>query len=195
MRWEWGSIPETPGFEPARDGCWRPLEEPDLERFKAIAVVTMTVSLLPLLAMWWWAADRAGANPWGPSMAWAALSLPLLVVMHELVHMAAHPGAGGRDETVLGGILRQGLFFAMYLGEMSRERLLWILAAPLLTLTVLPWLVCMAMREYSPYWAAISVINGVSACGDITAIFLVLRGAPRGAVVRNQGWQTWWRHR
>lgn len=51
MRWKWGAIPETPGFEPERDERWQPLAEPELERFQSMAMATMGVSLLPLLAM------------------------------------------------------------------------------------------------------------------------------------------------
>lgn len=193
MRWKWGAIPETPGFEPERDERWQPLAEPELERFQSMAMATMGVSLLPLLAMWWAAAEWAGASPWGRSMLWASLCLPLLVAVHEAVHMLAHPGGGRHDHSVLGGVPKQGLFFAMYLGEMSRERLLLVLVAPLFALTLLPWLLCVGFRAYSPFWATISVVNGISACGDILSLWLVWRGTPRGAVVRNQGWKTWWR--
>lgn len=193
MRWEWGAIPETPGFEPEQDERWQPLAEPELERFQSMAMVVMGVSLLPLLAMWRAVAEWAGASPWDRSMMWAGLNFPVLVVAHEVVHMLLHPGAGRHDHSVLGGVPKQGLFFAIYMGEMSRERLLLVLVAPLFVLTLLPWLLCVLTGTYSAFWATISAVNGTSACGDIMAIWLVWRGVPRGAVVRNQGWKTWWR--
>ncbi|SEL83975.1 Putative zincin peptidase [Pseudoxanthomonas sp. GM95] len=188
-------VPETQGFTPQDDARWSPLDEPSQQRFLVWAMLWSLPWSALLVGAWLWplfAQDASHARVTVPP--WTTLlSLPVMMVVHELLHMLAHPGAGTRRESVLGAIPAQGMLFAAYLGEMSRGRLIFILLTPLSVITGLPWMLCMALGQFSGYWAALSLLNGLISIGDVMGVWLLLRGTPAGAVVRNQGWQTWWR--
>lgn len=196
MRFHRGE-PATAGFEPENDPQWQRLDEPDIRRFKRWAEIGMLVLMPVLGAAWWWLyclIDRPGdSSPY--AVPFAFLSLPVLFVLHEVLHMLVHPRRGWFRDSTLGALPKQGMLYAYYPGEMSRNRLLACLLLPFAALTALPWLVCLWSREFSLYWATLSFINGFGAVGDLLAVYLLLRGVPAHGIVRNQGWQTWWRVR
>jgi hypothetical protein len=41
--------------------------------------------------------------------------------------------------------------------------------------------------------AFISTLNALLACGDIFAVGLLLVQVPSNAIIRNQGWRTFWK--
>jgi hypothetical protein len=100
---------------------------------------------------------------------------------------------GATDKTLVGAWLSHALFYAYYEGELSRERFLVILAAPTLALTVLPLLVLAGASLDSPFLGGIALANAAGAAGDMVGMWIVLAQIPRGAIVRNNGWRTYWR--
>ncbi len=183
-------------FHPERDAQWRRLNEPPIGRFQLWGSMAQVIVLPCLILAWWWPFRQAGVglDEWfGPAFPWAMCSYPLLVVLHEVLHMLVHPGAGTRPASVLGVLPAHYMFYAAYMQEMSRNRLLGVLIAPFLLLTLLPWMVCLWRGVFSPYWAVLSVLNGAGAVGDLLGIYLLVRGVPSKSIVRNQGWTTWWR--
>jgi len=41
--------------------------------------------------------------------------------------------------------------------------------------------------------AAVSIINGAFSCGDQVIVAMIAWQVPRRAILRNQGWETWWK--
>jgi hypothetical protein len=85
------------------------------------------------------------------------------------------------------------LFYAHYEGELSRNRFLAILAMPLVVISGVPLLASALLGQASIIPAAVSEFNTLAACGDAVGICFLLVQVPRRAIVRNQGWRTYWR--
>jgi hypothetical protein len=204
MRFHYGPIPESPDFQPQEAG-WTPLVEPSVTVFTLLASGVGFAA--GMLAAFIWAASipdsaivkisfaegQSPIRPLGPHLAIVLGAIGLLIVVHDLLHAAMHPGGMLTRRTVLGAWLTKGLFYAHYDGPMSRERFLLILMVPFLVLTVGLWLVALVWR---PGWGILpgwSVLNAMFAGGDLLATAMIAWQVPRGAEMRNQGWNTWWR--
>jgi hypothetical protein len=85
------------------------------------------------------------------------------------------------------------LFFAHYVGELSRDRFIAILLMPLLIITCVPLAICAFMGLSSALLAFASIVNALFACGDLFGVILLVWQLPSNATVRNQGWKTFWK--
>ena len=189
MRFHIGAFPEAPDFSP--DATWTPLREPttwgmQLYAFPLGALACVVVSVLwiiltPLKAVWF-------DSPGTALLAWG-LSIPI----HELIHAAVQPCAGRSANSVLGVWPSRLVFYAHYLGELSRARFIAILVMPLLIISFVPLIACAIGGLTSPFLAFMSILNAFSACGDMFAVGLLLYQVPPGAILRNQGWRTFWK--
>jgi hypothetical protein len=55
-------------------------------------------------------------------------------------------------------------------------------------------LVISAVAQVTSAWVAgVSILNAMLACGDILGTGIALFQIPGSAIVRNQGWKTYWR--
>jgi hypothetical protein len=204
MRFCLGPIPEDPAFEPAPP-VWRALCEPHPAWLQLIALPFCALGIFATLRCWIALAPaalrfeiHAGASGgrWvglsaGPAMFFAGFTL--LVLVHEGIHLLAHPDIGRSPHSILGAWPRMLLFYAQYLGEMSRTRFIAILLMPFLVLSPGLALLAAALRWPSPILAGFSLFNALSAGGDLFAVSLLLWQVPARAIVRNRGWKTYWR--
>ena len=189
-------LPDNPDFEPRAEDGWHPLPEPPAEKLQAYALIPLALSLPVLAAAWVLAGMLAGgvrlslddASVWG-----VFVIVPAVIVVHEAIHLLLHPGSGRHAHSVLGASSKHGMIYALYFGEMRRMRYVAILLGPFVVLSVLPLLWCLATRTFSGWAAAVSLLNAAFACGDLLATWLILRGSPPGAMMRNRGYYTWWR--
>lgn len=194
MKWHrQNGFPDNPDFQPEIEGEWVKLPEPPAEQLQRHAAIFLAVSFPIILLAWALLPGIDGFRDVAWACAAAMMLLVPLVVVHEGIHLVLHPGMGRSDQSVVGGSSQHGALYAMYFGEMSRGRYVVILLGPFVVLTVLPWLVCLALRDFVPWAAGLSVLNGMFACGDLMGAWLVLRGSPKGARLRNRGYYTWWR--
>jgi len=194
MRWHReNGIPDNPDFEPALEGGWTALQEPAPEKLQLYALVPMALTL-PLFALAWLWLLRASAGDFGAIGALTGLLVVLpLVVVHEGIHLLLHPGQGRSSQSVLGGSSKHAIFYALYFGEMSRARYLVMLLGPFVVLSILPLGICAIAGKFHPLPALTSLWNTLFACGDLLGAWLILRGSPPGARLRNRGYHTWWR--
>jgi hypothetical protein len=116
-----------------------------------------------------------------------------IIIVHELVHAAVHPGGGRSTNSILGFWPSRMLFYACYVGEMSRNRFAAILLMPLLVISFLPLLIAMLWQPISGWIVMASILNALFACGDVFGALLVMSQVPATATVRNQGYYTYWR--
>jgi hypothetical protein len=207
MRLHYGSPPPDPDFHPEREGCTK-LREPNPILLQIIAAPVAFVNLAVLIPVWGalaWAQSPANqsstgtgdGDPWHTLTANLSLfavlaGIPLLIAVHELLHAVCYPGGLASPRTAIGIWPTKLLFYATHLGPMSRNRYLWVYACPILVLTVLPLIIAAALPITLPALAGVSVLNGVFACGDQVAMAMLAWQVPSTAVVRNQGWETWW---
>ncbi|GAB1408186.1 hypothetical protein MASR1M8_21050 [Thermomonas brevis] len=189
-------LPDNPDFEPRAEDGWHPLPEPPAEKLQVYVLVPLALSLPVMIAAWALAAQLAGGAGFSLGVIGLVvflLGIPVLVVVHEAIHLLLHPGSGRHAHSVLGASSKHGIVYALYFGEMTRMRYVAILLGPFIVLSVLPLLWCLATRTFSGWAAAVSLLNTAFACGDLLATWLILRGSPPGARMRNRGYYTWWR--
>jgi hypothetical protein len=123
------------------------------------------------------------------------LSFAGIIVVHELIHAAIHPMAGRSPHSILGFWPSRMLIYAAYTGELTRNRFIATLLMPLVIISFLPLLIATVAQVTSGWAACVSALNALLACADILGAGMVLVQVPRTAIVRNQGWRTFWRER
>ena len=201
MRFRLGPIPEYPRFDPEREG-WSRLREPGPLAIQLIALPVALATLLASGALIFLVFRQAQLARY-PSMfslpAWVWLIVLVIVIpAHEAIHAALHPDWGLSQQSVIGLWPSKAVFYAHYEGAMSRSRLLLVLAGPYRGLSLLP-IGLMAFPGTGawnptavPLLAMLSVVGAVVACGDMISFALLVFLVPPAAVVRNQGWRTYW---
>ena len=190
MRFHIGPIPETPEFDPSAP--WRPLREPSPIALQVIALpVGILVTLL--VAHFWMNATPLQGMKWSVDPVEIILLLIPLIIVHELIHALVHPLQGRTSDSIVGLWPSRMVFYAAYAGELSKERFLMILLAPLAALTFAPLAIAWLTQSANTSMAFISCANAFAACGDIVGASMVAWQVPARATVRNQGWRTFWK--
>ena len=192
-----GAIPED-DFEP--DDSWQALREPGPLLMQLFAFPIGIVLLVVFAFLW---KQVATLGPLQIPQRYTAvfglatiLSLPLLIIVHELLHAVAHPGYGLQPATIIGAWPRKMLFYAHYCGALTRNAFLMVFAMPFMVISVLP-LAIAAIDVVPPPFATIaawfSIWNALFTCGDVFGFFLVMWQVPANSIVRNKGWRTYWK--
>jgi hypothetical protein len=189
MRFHLGAIPETPGFSP--DASWKPLREPTPWMMQLLALPVGVIACVAVGALWFLLTPLRDVSFNSPGMMLGAFVV--IIPIHELIHAAVHPRAGGTDDSILGFWPSRLLFYAHFVGELSRGRFIAILLMPLLIISFVPLVMCAIAGHSSGLLAFSSALNALCACGDIFAVGLLLFQIPADARVRNQGYRTFWR--
>lgn len=97
-----------------------------------------------------------------------------IIIGHELLHLAAFPGAGRRDAIV--GIWPQKFAaFVQYLRPTSRNRFVAVALAPFVVISLLPMAAAASGLQVPSFIQWMSVINGFGAGADLLASYLLLR--------------------
>ncbi len=198
MRFHLGPVPEE--FTP--DDSWRALREPGPIVMQMMALPLGIVALAGIVWCWRQVDLQSSFRLQGHQIVWLLVgffaSFPALIVAHELLHAIVMPQFGCTRATIVGAWPRGLVFYAYHSGPMSRGRYLAVYAMPFLAISVLP-LDLAGLGLLSGKWALVaawfSSFNALVACGDYLGIILLLAQVPRGAVVQNRGWRTYWRPR
>jgi len=193
VRFKLGPIPTNPSFTPERGGGWVKLREPTPAMFQLLAAPVAIAGLLLVLKVWTYVLPRPISAEAVRSAVLAAGPVFLgLIPFHELVHAVCHPSWGRSKSSIYGFWPKVLLFYAHYDEEVSRRRLLVILLAPVAVLSIVPLLLA-PLGVWHWMLTVVSACNVLAACGDITGALLIAIQIPSRAIVRNQGYYTWWR--
>jgi len=190
MRLHIGVIPDSPDFAP--DKRWKSLREPTPWRMQLLAL-PIGVGSAATVALLWLVITPLPAAMFTVTPFALLLSLPGIVLVHELIHACVHPLTGRSPHSTLGFWPSRVLLYAHYDGELTRNRFVAILLMPLFVISIAPLLVAAAAQITSGWFAFISSFNALLACGDILGAGMALFQIPASATVRNQGWRTHWR--
>lgn len=201
MRFRLGPVPEYERFDPVAEG-WTPLREPAAGAL-LLAAVPVGIAMAALV-VWIWSliAPVSGLGRAGdgfsmtitlPGLLRGILLLAGFVLLHELLHAVPVMLAGSWDDLVIGFWPRHLAPYFATLGAVPRNTQLVSGALPFLTLTMLPVLVAAGWSVYSPWLLALSSLNAAASGADLIAFMLYARRIPSAAMVRNQGYATWWR--
>lgn len=188
MRFHLGPIPSSPDFQP--DESWNSLNEFSPWAMQA-AALSLGLAFTIFLATLWWAFTPLGEL----DLSFSELFFLILgqIVVHELIHAFASPKCGRSHNTVVGFWPSKLLFYAHYSGELTRNRFLVILLLPFIIISLVPLLFSFLLQTACSWIAFLSVFNGLASCLDIYGAGMILAQIPRNAVIRNQGWKTYWK--
>jgi hypothetical protein len=125
---------------------------------------------------------------------WSLLLFPIIIPVHELIHALAHPNWGRSAQSSLGLWPRTLLFYAHYSGEWPRRRFVACLLAPFVALSICPLVWAWIFGAKHGLAVVVSLLNTLLSCGDLAGALMVVVQVPREAIVRNQGYYTWWRY-
>lgn len=190
MKFKVGAVPEPEDFDTGAP--WRKLREPSANDIQLIGAPVGMAAVALLAGLWYWLTPITG-KPQVPPLWEVFAAIAVLIVVHELVHGIVHPKAGMSDHSVYGVWPSKGMFYAMYLGEMSRNRYVAVFLAPFLTISVAPLVVCAVWSIRSDLAMLVSLVNALFACVDLIGAWLLMTQLPARAMARNKGWETWWR--
>lgn len=192
MRFHLGAVPKSSDFTPDASS-WTPLSEPSPWLAQLIALPIGAIAVFLVTMLWFLITPLRDITP-TVSLAAFLLSFAGIVVVHELTHVLVHPRAGRSANSIVGFWPSRVLFYAHYDGELSRNRFVGILLAPLAIISIVPLLIA-AVAQIGSGWAAfVSAFNALLSCGDILGAGLVLSQIPSTQSVRNQGWRTYWKN-
>lgn len=202
MRFQFGKVPPDPHFDP-QSGGWKKFREPNMALFWVYAIplsVLMAAATFivigevddPSATIVIRPGDFDTANALGIILIGIVYFVGVLV-LHEVVHLVAHPGFGLTNNSILGIWPKAGVCYAFYGGELSRSRFLYIIALPLLVLTAAPVFWFHLTGKIHMWLAPLALLNALGASFDVLVIGMVLRQVPWGATIRNNGWDTYWR--
>jgi hypothetical protein len=197
MKLHFGAIPESVDFQPEEQG-WNSLREPSAAMFQLYAVPFAFLNLAVLAALWHLVPEF---KPGGGKAAVIGLLLTLLffIPVHELLHALVAPGNGRSEKTLIGVWPQKLVFYAHYDGAMPRNRFLLVFATPFIVLSLLPvgvafiWLQAGGDGAVPFVLQILSFLNGLAACGDALGFLMIWHQVPARAMVRNQGWKTYWK--
>lgn len=195
MRFIHGPIPPSQTFDPVAAG-WTPLRESNSGRFAMAALLGMLPFLLGATALFLHAAPV-----WRPFFREHLWSLPALLIVllalvpaHEFIHALAY-GCGLRSPNLLVGFWpARGLAYVLCDTPLPRRRVLLMLAAPFVVLTVLPLLAIFFLPGPGVWLVAFfAVLHAAFCTGDAITFQRLWTQSPARALIHNQGWTTYWR--
>jgi len=208
MRFKYGPPPESTDFNPTTEEGWVELKEPKPHTLVLVGSL-LGVPLAVAIAFGWehLVGDLSlslqpnlgvTGNTGKIVLAFVPLALlvvffAMLIIVHELCHAFCTPHFGLSKDTVIGAWPKKLLFYAGYMQEMSRTRFLVMSAAPFLILSLLPLIVSVLFQASHVFWSILSTVNALLCGGDLIILYLILTQLPANSVIRNQGWNSWWR--
>lgn len=183
-----GAVPDAGAFDPEAEG-FVSLREPDDSTFLAASIPVSAVIFVLLAFGWevWWPPGCFLLSPFD-----FAFGIVAAIVVHEWIHALTLPDQGAGENTVFGFYPRHLIFYTHYEGPIDRDQFLLTLVSPFVMLSVCPLVFCASLGEASTLLRFVSLLNGIGCAGDILGFFLILRGVPENAIVRNKGSKTWW---
>lgn len=119
--------------------------------------------------------------------------LLLLLPMHELLHVAAFPNKPFGRSSTIGFSTAHGALYVHSDAVISRGRFILALAMPLLIITIAPAFLALAFGWSLRLLSAIAIFNASGAGADVLGIYLLATRVPHGALVQNNGVETWWK--
>jgi hypothetical protein len=189
MKFKLGPLPENDDFNPSELG-WRRLTEPGPILLQALAIPTAVVMLV--LAFFFYTIF-IGEDEFRIDMTLVWWAIVILTPIHEFVHAISTPSWGMSDKTVVGFWPRKILPYTLYTDAWNRSRVIWFLIMPFVILSVLPATGMCFWKLDSPVLYHFILINAGLSSGDILQVPIFLFQVPRHAVIKNKGWNSYWR--
>ena len=110
----------------------------------------------------------------------------LMIPVHETIHAFVYPGGLCSKHLVMGAWMRRGLCYVVYDSPVSRNRILIMLAAPLIVLSS----VLAAVAVFVPYeWRLLAIlamlVHTAICTGDFATFLRLIKQVPENSMVYN----------
>jgi len=202
MRFRLGAMPADPNFKP-EEANWNRLRHDPLHSFLQLWIYGFLIGMVtaPLMNFLWLLVGIDFIFP--IRLSWfIGLLIPPIILIHEIIHAVFYPDFGISDKTIIGFWPSKMIAYAYHTAPISRNRLIWVGIAPLLFLSLFP-IVLFVVLGGPRFWDKttatvlfhVSFLNVLFSGGDILGIITVLREIPASAMVRFNGWDTFWKLR
>ena len=191
MRFTSRDFHEDPKFDPTISGYTQLKEPLNLNQASRIIVPVFIVNLaLVQILAWVVGFDFATAfTMYGLLL--CLLAIVIIAFLHEFVHTLFYPGGPFSERVVYCISKRNMVISASYLDDIPRWRMLLMLQAPFLIITM----VCIVMLYFfndARLWFFIASINAIASCVDTMIFLIILNNAPHGSLLRTQGANIFW---
>ena len=155
---------------------WRTLRQPD-EELALVLAIPIGASLATSMIVLW-----ILFTPWTNIVVdeWSLLAaFGVAVAAHEIAHARAFPWSPGRPWIVLECSTTALAFHAGYDHELSRDRQLLVLGAPLVFVSVVPLALSAALGTAPPLVVLVTLLNALISGADVLSMLLVLGQVPQ----------------
>ncbi len=191
MRFALGPIPPSETIDALASG-WSPMPSSNELRWVR---VTSVVGMLLLLVAGFLSLQRAASapdvDPW--FLVCVIASTALLIPLHELFHCLGYFVRLRSRKLIVGIWPVRGTWYVVYDSPLPRRRVLFMLVAPLLFLSIFPCLAFPFVTGSNAWTLAYVVLVQAALCvGDIITFIRICRIIPTGSLVHNCGWTTCW---
>ncbi len=115
----------------------------------------------------------------------------LVILSHELIHAAFIPEFIKSDDTYFG--IRPWGGFVYTTQKLGKARFLLISVAPFVIISVVLPIVLGLLNLLSGVIAALILLNAFASSVDLLSAFLILFQVPKGAMVLNNGFETYYK--
>ncbi|HMY40294.1 MAG TPA: DUF3267 domain-containing protein, partial [Marinagarivorans sp.] len=191
MRFILGGPPIDPFLASTDAIGWKPLTKTGFVKYSiAVAIATLIVGGATLAAL-----EYSGvfsysvyAKSHADSVYFITLlSIVLIVVPHELVHLLLMPNFGLSNSSMVGFWPKKIIFYAFHVGQMSKLRILAVVAGPLIVLTVMPIALSAALGVTSNVIGLAALSNALVTGIDIMTLCKLLLEVPKSGCIRQSG--------
>ncbi|QDU40809.1 hypothetical protein Mal4_51690 [Maioricimonas rarisocia] len=191
MRFVLGPIPPSETIGAIASG-WTPMTSSNELRWVRVTSVT---GMLMLLVAGFLALQQAASlpdvAPW--YLVGVIASTLFLVPLHELLHCLGYLVPLRSRALVTGIWLSTGTWYVVYDSPLPRWRVLVMLAAPFVCLSVFPCIVYPFVSGSNAWTVTFLVlVHGALCVGDIITFARICTNIPAGSLVHNCGWTTCW---
>lgn len=193
MRFVFGPIPKSETFDPMEAGWNRLVSSTDVAWTNVIVPVGMISCIAAGCVCLRWAARTPEMDPW--TLIAVLVTPAFFIPIHELLHCVGYRVPLRSRRLVTGIWLERGVWYVVYDAPLPRNRVLWMLIAPLLGLSVVPLLAVLTFSPsgYSRAGGYLVLMHAAMCVGDVISFLRILWNIPATAEVHNSGWTTCWR--
>ena len=194
MRFICGPVPPSSVLNPHEEG-WTPLRGWGAGRLAVVAVLLGLPFLIAAVCLLGNLKQEVRELFKAQPLVAGAYLLALLVMVpvHELIHALAYCQGIRSRHLIIGLWPSRGLCYAIYDSPMPRRRVLGMVVAPFLALSILP-LLCLPWLQGTAGVLVLtfSLLHAGMCGGDLIVFLRLVSQVPRKALVHNNGWQTYW---
>ncbi|MGY0695046.1 DUF3267 domain-containing protein [Virgibacillus sp. FSP13] len=115
----------------------------------------------------------------------------LLIVIHELLHLAFIPNFIKSQKTFIGLTLFGG--YVLTEEEISKSRYILVTMAPFVIISILVPITLSLLGILTPTFKALILVNAMASSVDILNLILLLTQVPKKAILINNGTKTYWK--